>query len=44
AAAAKTPAEQTVEELERLRDEAVESEDYEEARRLTEIINQKKSI
>lgn len=44
AAAVKTPAEQTVEELERLRDEAVESEDYEEARRLTEIINQKKSI
>lgn len=38
------PKEQTIEELERLRDEAVEAENYEEASRLTEIINQKKSI
>lgn len=37
------PREQTVEELEKLRDEAVASENYEEASRLTEIINQKKS-
>lgn len=38
------PKEPTVEELEKLRDEAVEAENYEEASRLTEIINQKKSI
>lgn len=38
------PEELTVEELEQLRDEAVGREDYEEASRLTEIINQKKSI
>lgn len=36
-------AEPSIEELERLRDEAVETENYEEASRLTEIINQKKS-
>ncbi len=35
--------EPTVEELEKLRDEAVANENYEEASRLTEIINQKKS-
>lgn len=34
----------TVEELEQLRDEAVGREDYEEASRLTAIINQKKNI
>lgn len=33
----------TLEELEKLRDQAVENENYEEASRLTEIINQKKS-
>lgn len=38
------PHEPTLEELERLRDEAVATENYEEASRLTEIINQKKSI
>ncbi|MCM1309459.1 MAG: bifunctional nuclease family protein [Bacteroides sp.] len=38
------PKEPTIEELERLRDEAVDAENYEEASRLTEIINQKKSI
>ncbi len=38
------PKEPTVEELEKLRDEAVDAENYEEASRLTEIINQKKSI
>lgn len=35
--------EPTVEELEKLRDEAVANENYEEASRLTEIINQKKT-
>lgn len=38
------PKEPTIEELERLRDEAVDAENYEEASRLTEIINQKKNI
>ena len=38
------PKEPTIEELERLRDEAVDAENYEEASRLTEIINQKKHI
>lgn len=33
-----------IRELERLRDEAVATENYEEAKRLTEIINQRKSI
>ncbi len=35
-------AEPTLEELERLRDQAVANENYEEASRLTELINQKK--
>ena len=38
------PEEVTIEDLEKQRDDAVEREDYEEAARLTEIINQKKSI
>jgi len=41
---APTQKELTVEELEQLRDEAVGREDYEEASRLTAIINQKKNI
>lgn len=40
--ASQQPREQTVEELEKLRDEAVANENYEEASRLTELINQKK--
>lgn len=43
--AAPTPPEELpLEELERLREEAVAAENYEEASRLTEIINKKKSI
>ncbi|MDE6512661.1 MAG: bifunctional nuclease family protein [Muribaculaceae bacterium] len=42
APAPEAPAEPTLEELERLRDEAVANENYEEASRLTELINQKK--
>lgn len=42
ASAAKT--EPTLEELQTMLNEAIEREDYEEASRLTEIINQKKSI
>ena len=43
AAEPEAPREPTVEELEKLRDEAVAADNYEEASRLTEIINQKKS-
>lgn len=39
-----SPREPSIDELERMRDEAVAAENYEEASRLTEIINQKKSI
>lgn len=39
----KAPDELSAEDLEKLRDEAVAAEDYEEASRLTEIINQKKN-
>lgn len=43
-AAAQTPQEPTLDELQQQLQDAIDREDYEEASRLTEIINQKKNI